>query len=109
MTLIMYFYIRVYRGMHKRVNTEMNYTKQIRKRRENQVVAKNTLMLTVVLLVCYVPSPTVLFFGMAVPFLRTSSFFSLVRAADSAKLSCESISPLFRIQQSIEGGDSGDA
>ena len=72
--LIMYFYIRVYRGMHKRVNTEMNYTEKIRKRREN-AVAKNTLMLTVVLLVCYVPSLTVLFFGMAVPFLRTSSFF----------------------------------
>ena len=72
--LTMYFYIRVYRGMHKRVNTEMNYTEKIRKRREN-AVAKNTLMLTVVLLVCYVPSLTVLFFGMAIPFLRTSSFF----------------------------------
>lgn len=50
MGLIMYFYIRVYRGMYKRVNTEMNYTEKIRKRREN-AVAKNTLMLTVVLLV----------------------------------------------------------
>ena len=72
--LIAYFYARVYLGMRKQTLDEMRCTERIRARREKSVALK-TLLLTAVLLVCYIPSIIVLLCGNAVSFLRTSSFF----------------------------------
>ena len=74
MALITYYYVRVYFGMRKTTLIGMSINARGRARREISM-AKKTMVLTLSLLISYIPSVIVLLFGKAVPFLRTSSFF----------------------------------
>ena len=105
MALIAYYYVRVYFGTRKTTLIEMSINARKRARRE-MGMAKKTMVLTLSLLICYIPWIIVLLFGKAAPFLRTSSFFSVVRVAGSAELSLESVSVLLRSEPSIQTGNS---
>ena len=74
MALIAYHYVRVYFGMRKTTLFEMSINARKIERRE-MGMAKKTMVLTLSLLICYIPSIIVLLFGKAAPFLRTSSVF----------------------------------
>ena len=73
--IIGYFYISLYLSVRKRNDNEISKVSARVNVRMDRTIAKATGTVTVALLVSYVPSIIVLFFGDAVPFLRTSSYF----------------------------------
>ena len=73
--IIGYCYITLYLYVRKRKNNEINEVSVRANAKLEKSIAKATGTVTAVLLVSYVPSVIVLFFGDAVPFLRTSSYF----------------------------------
>ena len=73
--IIGYCYITLYLYVRKRKNNEINEVSARANAKLEKSIAKATGTVTAVLLVSYVPSIIVLFFGDAVPFLRTSSYF----------------------------------
>ena len=73
--LIGYFYISLYLSVRKRKDNEISDVSARVNAKLEKSVAKATGTVTAALLVSYVPSIIVLFFGDAVPFLRTSSYF----------------------------------
>ena len=77
LVLIGYFYIMAYLGIRNRKVTDdtSQSTNRRNKAKLENSIAKATGIITVVLLVLYIPSIVVLLFGEAFPFLRTSSFF----------------------------------
>ena len=73
--IIGYCYITLYLYVRKRKNNEINEVSVRANAKLEKSIAKATGTVTAALLVSYVPSVIVLFFGDAVPFLRTSSYF----------------------------------
>ena len=73
--IIGYCYITLYLYVRKRKNNEINKVSARANAKLEKSIAKATGTVTAALLVSYVPSVIVLFFGDAVPFLRTSSYF----------------------------------
>ena len=73
--VIGFFYISIYLCILKRKENEINQVSGRANSRLENAVAKATGTVTAALLVSYVPSIIVLFFGDTVPFLRTSSYF----------------------------------
>ena len=73
--IIGYCYITLYLYVRKRKNNEINKVSARANAKLEKSIAKATGTVTAVLLVSYVPSIIVLFFGDAVPVLRTSSYF----------------------------------
>ena len=73
--IIGYCYITLYLYVRKRKNSEINEVSVRANAKLEKSIAKATGTVTAALLVSYVPSVIVLFFGDAVPFLRTSSYF----------------------------------
>ena len=73
--IIGYFYISLYFSVRKRKDNEISEVSARVNARMERTIAKATGTVTAALLVSYVPSIIVLFFGDAVPFLRTSSYF----------------------------------
>ena len=75
MSLIGYFYIRVYQEVRKLERREDSIRRARVRMRHEDGIAKRTLAITVVSFVYFIPSVIVLLFGKVVPFLRTSSYF----------------------------------
>ena len=73
--LIGVFYILAYLGVRSRKTNDTSTVDAGNKAKLENTIAKATGIITVVLLVFYIPSIVVFLFGEAVPFLRTSSFF----------------------------------
>ena len=73
--LISYFYIMVYLGVRKRNIETISNVGSIIQAKLASKVAKTTAILTVAVLISFVPSLILLFFGEAFPSLRRSSFF----------------------------------
>ena len=73
--IIGYFYISLYFSVRKRNDNKISNVSARVNARMDRTIAKATSTVTAALLVSYVPSIIVLFFGDAVPFLRTSSYF----------------------------------
>ena len=73
--IIVYFYISLYLSVRKRNDNKISNVSARVNARMDRTIAKATGTVTAALLVSYVPSIIVLFFGDAVPFLRTSSYF----------------------------------
>ena len=73
--IIGYFYISLFFSVRKRSDNKISNVYARVNARMDRTIAKATSTVTAALLVSYVPSIIVLFFGDAVPFLRTSSYF----------------------------------
>ena len=73
--IIGYCYITLYLYVRKRKYNEINQLSVRANAKLEKSIAKATGTVTAALLVSYVPSIILLFFGDAVPFLRTSSYF----------------------------------
>ena len=73
--IIGYFYISLYLSVRKLNDNKISNVSARVNARMDRTIAKATSTVTAALLVSYVPSIIVLFFGDAVPFLRTSSYF----------------------------------
>ncbi|XP_073245694.1 uncharacterized protein [Porites lutea] len=73
--IIGYFYISLYLSVRKLNDNKISNVSAPVNARMDRTIAKATSTVIVALLVSYVPSIIVLFFGDAVPFLRTSSYF----------------------------------
>jgi len=73
--IIGYFYISLYLSVRKRNDNKISNVSARVNARMDRTIAKATGTVTAALLVSYVPSIIVLFFGDAVPFLRTGSYF----------------------------------
>ena len=73
--IIGYFYISLYFSVRKRNDNKISNVSARVNARMDRTIAKATSTVTAAVLVSYVPSIIVLFFGDAVPFLRTSSYF----------------------------------
>ena len=73
--IIVYFYISLYLSVRKRNDNKISNVSARVNARMDRTIAKATGTVTAALLVSYVPSIIILFFGDAVPFLRTSSYF----------------------------------
>ena len=73
--LIGYFYIRVYRDMRKWETENISEVRCIIKAKLTTKIAKTTAILTVVVLISFIPSLVFLLFGEIFAALRRSSFF----------------------------------
>ena len=73
--LIGYFYIRVYRDMRKWETEKIREVRCIIKAKLTTKIAKTTAILTVVVLISFIPSLVFLLFGEIFSALRRSSFF----------------------------------
>ncbi|KAL9988241.1 hypothetical protein ACROYT_G002665 [Oculina patagonica] len=73
--LISYFYIMTYLGVRKRDINTISEVRSLITVKLATKVAKTTAMLTAAVLISFVPSFVVLFFGEIFPVLRRSSFF----------------------------------